>query len=92
MINSVPTQKLKSTQYRQVPIDMQGFATNVRLVVEHKQIWMEGGGVYNDMAYIEASKFISQFLSHTTLECRTFNNEVIGHISDMRLLYLQSLA
>ena len=67
---------------------MQGFAINVRLVVEHKQIWMEGGGVYNDMAYINTSNFVSQF--HTTLECRTFKNEVIGHINDMRLLYLLS--
>ena len=63
---------------RPIPVDMQGFAINVRRLLEHSGIWFEGGGAYTDMGYIEASRFIYQFVTNTSLlECRTRMNEVL---------------
>ena len=62
-------------------MDMQGFAINVRLLLKRDGVWFEGGGDYTDMGYIEASRFIYQFVTNTSLlECRTQMNEVdISH-------------
>ena len=62
-------------------MDMQGFAINVRLLLEHKDVWMEGFAPYNDMGYPEANRFLSHFASRATLECRTYKNEVICNCS-----------
>lgn len=56
---------------------MQGFAINVRLLLEYKDVWMEGFGPYNDMGYPEANRFLSHFATRATLECRTYKNEVM---------------
>ena len=59
-------------------MDMQGFAINVRLLLKRSDVWIEGGGAYTDMGYVEASRFIFQFVSNTSmLECRTQMNEVL---------------
>ena len=63
--------------YREIPVDMQGFAINVRLLLEYKDVWMEGFGPYNDMGYPEANRFLSHFATRATLECRTYKNEVM---------------
>ncbi|KAL5493873.1 hypothetical protein EMCRGX_G015107 [Ephydatia muelleri] len=66
------------TPERPVPVDMQGFAINVRLLLKRSDVWIEGGGAYTDMGYVEASRFIFQFVSNTSmLECRTQMNEVL---------------
>lgn len=62
---------------RRVPIEIQGFAINLKLVLEHENSWLEKGLTYNDTRYIDANSFISGFLPFTTLECRTSNNEVL---------------
>lgn len=62
---------------RPVPVDMQGFAVNVRALLEHRDVLMEEGGAYTDMGYVEASRFILQFAPNiSTLECRSQINEV----------------
>ncbi|KAL5506019.1 hypothetical protein EMCRGX_G007580 [Ephydatia muelleri] len=60
---------------RHIPVDMQGFAINLRLVLRHTDIWLEGSDIYNSMGYTEASRFIFRFLPHTTLYCGTYNDE-----------------
>lgn len=62
---------------REIPVDMQGFAVNVRVLLEQKDVWMESIGAYNDLGYPEANRFLSRFATRTTLECRTHKNEVL---------------
>ena len=72
-------------------MDMQGFAINARLLLKCSDVWIEMGGAYTNMGYVEASKFIFQFIKNISmLECRTQMNEVGIHISSMYIC-IQSL-
>ena len=60
-------------------MDMQGFAIDVRVLLEQRDIWMEGVGPFNDLGYPEANRFFSRFVTRASLECRTYKNEVIQY-------------
>ena len=62
---------------RPIAVDMQGFAVNVRVLMEQSSVWMDGAGAYTDMGYLEASRFIYQLAPDiSALECRSRSDEV----------------
>ncbi|KAL5491514.1 hypothetical protein EMCRGX_G016813 [Ephydatia muelleri] len=62
---------------REAHITMQGFAINLRLIMKQNNVWFERHLAFNSTGYINVSKFVSRFLPNASLECRTYNNEVL---------------